>query len=662
MMLPALMANVARGRRVAAPQSSFSTSFTLTSAATSGTYPFTTALGFAQGAAQPGQIATDLSNYQVTVLRTWNDGSVKHARISGRAALTQNVARTVNVTSGTTPSGTALTASDIQAAAPSASIQCGAIGTVNLSSLLASPVRTWISGPECVECHYRATVGSTLLNAWFHVRLYADGRLWVRAIVENGYLDNGSGAAASNATQTYVPTITIGGSTVYNNGGASISHYAWQSYTAEGWIGGDPQVTPLANVTYLKATKLVPNYSFGGASAGTLNGLTQTYTPLSNGQHTVSMGDTGFQAAIGLLPNWEALFLATGDARAYRSVLANASHLNSYGIRQRGFSSQRPINPASFSTWNTYGPFNGGLTTIGTGSLQWENNHSPSHGYLAYLLTGDYWYYETMLFGATCVYLVVDTAQGTGTSRMLRQQTRGTGWAIRTLGQACGLATDADIASGQVGEGLRNLLAFQFTTYASAITANGSMIWSGSVYQYQYGGWDYSNTGSPLGSIPPWMTDFWVQSNGMVSDLQPLASMTNLITVRDWMYRFAVGRLGQSGVSAEFNFVRAASYGIKVATSDTGSTWYQSWQEVYEQSYGASNTSATNTLLGSSGSDPASMATGYWGNLHPAIAYAVDHGASGAAAAYARLTGATNYAAGAATFNDTPVFGVTPRS
>ncbi|HEU4724947.1 MAG TPA: hypothetical protein VFU59_06560, partial [Candidatus Eisenbacteria bacterium] len=53
---------------------------------------------------------------------------------------------------------------------------------------------------------------------------------------------------------------------------------------------------------------------------------------------------------------------------------------------------------------------------------------------------------------------------------------------------------------------------------------------------------------------------------------------------------------------------------------------------------------------------------GYWGNLRPALSYAVDHGAAGASAAYSRLTGASNYATGAATLNDVPVWGVKPRT
>jgi hypothetical protein len=190
---------------------------------------------------------------RVVVKRRWNDGSVKHAVIVGRTDLTANTPKTISIVVGAPTPGTDLTAASIQSAAPSASVQCGSIGTVNLSSLLGSPFRTWISTPEMVECHYRAPVGSDPnLVVWFHVRLWAGGRLWVRAIVENGYLDNTAGTALNaNSDKSYVPTVTVGGSTVYNNGGSSLAHYANTRWMAEGWIGGDPGITPTHDISYL---------------------------------------------------------------------------------------------------------------------------------------------------------------------------------------------------------------------------------------------------------------------------------------------------------------------------------------------------------------------------------------------------------------------------
>src|SRR2546423_1249196 len=84
--------------------------------------------------------------------------------------------------------------------------QLGSSGTVTLSSLLATPFRTWISGPEMVEAHYRSAVGSDpTLVVWFHVRLYKGGQIWIRTAVENGYVN------VATTDKVYVPNVTVNG-------------------------------------------------------------------------------------------------------------------------------------------------------------------------------------------------------------------------------------------------------------------------------------------------------------------------------------------------------------------------------------------------------------------------------------------------------------------
>src|SRR5207248_6769227 len=125
------------------PAPSAVTWFQLTSAVT-GSFPFSVGLGFKKGDI-PGEPVLDNATSQVIVKSRWSDNSVKHAIASGHIALTAGVPATVNVSSSASvPAGSNLTAADIQAANPSASVQLGSFGTVNLSSLLANPFRTWI--------------------------------------------------------------------------------------------------------------------------------------------------------------------------------------------------------------------------------------------------------------------------------------------------------------------------------------------------------------------------------------------------------------------------------------------------------------------------------------------------------------------------------------
>jgi hypothetical protein len=166
-----------------------------------------------------------------------------------------------------------------------------------------------------------------------------------------------------------------------------------------------------------------------------------------------------------------------------------------------------------------------------------------------------------------------------------------------------------------------------------------------------------------VGVMAPWQQHFVVQTLGHLSDIEPLSDMSALIAVRDYYYRWPVGLLGDSG-PANFCFTQASQYNIKIADIQTGDTtnYFDSWGEVFLKTFGAANGSCGTSLLGGGGGQPANASTGYYGNLMPAIAYAVDHGATDAAAAWARLTGTSNWSiVENSGFDDIPMWGIVPR-
>lgn len=629
--------------QIVAPPAPQSISFQLNSPTGGADLPFTLGYGFRQGDFPPGtSLTTDASDIQVVIKRRWNDNSVKHAVVSGRVTLNPGDPKTVTIVQGTGSTAAPLTSANIQAAAPVASVQCGAIGTVQLSTLLASPVRTWVSGPEMVECHYRAPVGAdATLEVWFHVRLWKNGRLWVRAICENGRINT------TTTDRSYVPTVVIGGVTIYNNGGTPLLHYRNTRWSVEGWIGGDPQVTPKHNAAYAISTRLVPNYWKRIPASSALDALKQSYNPMSNVDHTASMGDAGYQPPIGLLPLWDALYCTSSDPRAWRSMLANSSGFNSYGIVWRDTNTGQPPRP---SDWPSY-IINSGTFNVGRGTLNWEMNHAPSAGYAAYLFSGDYWHYETMMLHAALLYLC--RTNGQGVNRLLTAETRGTAWNLRTLGQACAIAPSDD----PLLTDYQALLSRQYTHWQN-IKNTAGINQLGSLYQYSMGAW----TGT--GSIAPWMTDFWVATNGHLSDIEPLPAMGALNDVRDWMYRWAVGRLGGGG-SGNYCFTQAAQYGINIASVNNtdATTWFDSWGQVYTATFGVPNTNCSTILQGSSGGAPSTAPfQGYWGVVLVAIAYAVDHGAAGASESWSRLNSASNWGTVEGSgFDNAPTWGVVPR-
>jgi hypothetical protein len=651
---------------VAAPPP-LTAAFRLTSPAGGANLPFTIGCVFQKGQFPSGSTLTlDQGTSQVLVKRLWNDNSVKHAVVSGHVSLTANVPLDIQVVSPAPAPGTALTSADIMTAAPAASLQCGAIGTVQLASLLATPFRTWVSGPEMVECHYRAKVGTDAsLVAWFHVRLYRSGRMWVRVICENGYLD------VNTVDKSYVPTVSIGGTQVYNNGGASLTNYANTRWDQEGWIGGDPQITPKHNSAQLIATKLVPNYWKRNPSENALNGISplttdpfmvQAYKPMDHGGWSLTQGDTGFQYDIGLLPVWDALYCTSGDPRAYRAVTAAARSLGTYAIVWRDSANNLPTRPSGRPTGTIDGG-GGGSNGTQAGATAWDMAHHGSAGYLAYIVTGDYYYLETMQHQAAVCYLCNGVSQGTGTSRVLKGQSRAMAWSLRTVGQLAAIgpsggATDAGTVS--VTSDYAALLAGNMTAWNTERQRPGQNQ-IGILYSYEVD----TNAYNAAGVTATWQHNFASQTLGHLSDIEPLADPTALNAVRDFYYRWPTGLLGDSGAT-NFCFTYASSYTVKVSdiqTSDV-TNFYDTWGQVFQATNGIANATCGSALLGSSGGDPGVASSGYWGNLMPAIAYAVDHGGTGAAAAFARMTGASNWTDienCVPPFDDLPNWGIVPR-
>lgn len=652
------------------------TTFQLTSTQT-GLLPFRIAIPLSNGLNSAASLITSADSSQVVIKRKWNNVSTKHVIIDGHAQLTANTPRTFNLVDTSAIVGTNLTSANIIAANPQATISFtgGIVGSVALASLINSPIRTWVSGPEAVECHYKTSFGGVLV--FFHVRLYKNGRVHVLVSVENGSVD------VVGSDITYSPVVTIGGIQIYNPG--SITHFNHTRLVQEGWIGGDPQVTPKHNVLNLIATKLVPNYFMDTPPAAALNGLHQTYTPYGASDIAVDMTNTGPQPQIGLLPLWDSLFITSlADSRAFNSVIANAKAINNYSIVWRGTAdNDLPCRPSIYPDWtvagkSTVGPsFGGGGPPPGAGLNQWDAAHHGSAGYLAYMLTGDYFHLETMQHQAATGYLTVtwnnnypSVTTGTGgvNRSLFAVAVRAAAWIDRTIGHYTAIAPNDSVFTDYSA-----LLSKQADFGASVLQLPG-VNQLGIIYEYDL----FQGSGHDIPSISVFMHWFMVQVFGTLSDMEPLPSMTNWNITRDWLYKIPVNMLG-TGAGGTYCFSQAAAtfdynFGnANAITSINDTHWAPNWQIVWSQTVGDINDSfpgqslvCGTSLQGTSGSDPASGATSFWANLHPAIALAVDHGSPGATTSYNRLLGASNYsgyrnAVAPNDFASFPNFGIQPR-
>ena len=283
---------------------------------------------------------------------------------------------------------------------------------------------------------------------------------------------------------------------------------------------------------------------------------------------------------------------------------------------------------------------------------------------MAYLLTGRFYFMEEVQFSATLNFLKQNDSsrsagQGVLLSNVGANTTRGAAWSTRTLAQATCITPDTDVALRT--EFLASLEA-NINYYHSTYVAKPNNP-QGFVAPYS----DYTGVGDQKYFEATWMQDFFTAAYGYALDLDPSLSAAGKTKLREffaWKARSIIGRFGNTSTN-EYAFNDAAQYTLAVAPSDTpdfsGGTgpWYQDWGQIYTGTTGQiNNGTAGNNLRG--GNFPES--TSYWGNLQPALAYAVEHKVPGAAVAYNRMVSAANWSQLANGWNEAPVWGVKPRN
>lgn len=653
----------------------------LTSATGGTALPFTVGQAFRRGDVASGAFvaasAPELVSIGANVRNRWPDGSVKFAVLSGTITLAAGQSAVVAIqSSSAAPIGTAVSLADLRATGVTADIQFGAVRVSWSAADWVSPHRTIQSDSAMSSWTFRKPVGAdTHLVAWLEVRCYKGGSVEVLPWIENGYLTvAGPGAKSGRATFTLGGTLRYdsindaGIGTVNASGTLTIYHHARavliRNNVISYWLGAAPQIQPTHDRNYLRDTKFIPAYYPVNLDPSALSALTTHYSPGRICYTTGGMGNAGYAPDIGLLPNTSALYLISGDVRAYSAVLSTGFSLACYSIHYRDEATNRPLLFANHPN-RSMATGNGLPAPDGNGSVLYASSHHPSAAYLPYLLTGWDWFLEEMQFQTTGHYLSRNqvyrrnanffiVASAWGWNHNENGGVRAIAWTFRTLAMTAALTPDADTT-------MRN----QFVT---AINYNASE-WRAQMQSGPFAnalGFYNIFPPSPTPASGTWMNGFLAASVGLTWDLEVAtgAGRDNLLWFRDFNYRMFAGLLGRPGVSSEYCFTRAANYAA-LAFADANGNWLTTWGDVWTRSYGFGNTNPNqdnNTLTGGNIGDLEGLSTSYWGNIQPAIAYAVDHGAPDALAGYNRMINSTNWATRVPGFNLVPVWAIKPRS
>lgn len=666
-------------------------SFTIVSPATLSNAPFTTGHAFKKGQVPAGAALNSSSaTIQVVKKNAWSDGSLKYAIISGVANLTGNIPLSVPINYGPAVGGAALTIADLKATGITASIATDVFGGASWSNTdWDAPHKTWITGPVMSSWLYRKQIGTDAhLVGWLEVRLYQTGNVEVLPWVENGYLME---AAPTNKAATY--SFTLNGVQKYSASLNFLHHTRSPLLSGTAlsyWTSTDPQVVPRLDVVYLQQTELVPTYSTATTTSNLSSSISTsaTYTPFlpggfiysDNGYGNDAMQNSGYERPTGLLPTHDVAYLVCDDNHEllYGAVVRNGFFCGRYPIHYRDKNTQ---NPLKFSDWpdlclgNGSGVYNNGASSVmqtpdATGGYKtYDPAHSPSVGFMAYLITGRYYFLEELQFAVTVNYLAKQRVIRGGSQNLLLPevgawQTRACAWTWRTLSQALCVTPDDDTTGlrAEFKTSAEININSLHTTYVAQANNPFGFIKPGDSY----------GAGSTF--LATWQQDFVTAAFGYSLGLDIAVAadvLTKLKQFFQWKAKSAVVRMGSQ---SDFWYINGAPYVARVSPVDnpdydngTG-PWYANPTEMYSGTYDPS-TRYTGTVYDWMGATdgtlaaqytPGTWATSMWGNLHPALAYAVRYGVPGAEAAYSRMTSATNYNSIQTTFNTAPVWSVQP--
>ena len=667
--------------------------FSLTSSAGGTNLPFSIGQVFRQGDVTAGAVLGADTAIQVRSKATWPDGSLKFALISGRKTLTAGVASVVTMSiNGTVSSGSNLTTTDLRTvmAGQTCSIDCETFGSASWATTdFDSPAYSWVSGPTMSSWIYRKAVDAHL-SAWIEVRLYLGGAVEILPWVENGTLTTAGANKSANyvftlgSTQRFSSVIDVKGRTrVPLLSGTGVFSY---------WLGADPGITPAHNTTYLMSTGMVPTYGWTSPSTGTLNSLLQAYTPNTLAGINSSMGTAGSSAA--LIPTQQALYLTSGgDARAWRGAMVFGLSGGSWSTHYRDATTNAVPKFSDYpNIW-----FDAGTPVIpahtGGSNGTAVTTHQPSYGYLPFMLTGRWWFWEENAFWTFWNYQQArvrsrqgETSFETGPFRNTlgsagvidcRSGTyanRGGHWSIRTLAQTFALCPSDHPTYASWKTAWEANADYYKVVFVDGTHSPGWVSPQGFLGDYSSGGTSlYDNGGTNTWWGAGWMSAFGVQAWGFASDLgldQSATSKANHLAVRNHAYKQVTTR-SSDGLSGRYNWRRFGVYNYPLGSDENGlppETWFTGDQSYanYLAARGVANIPSTPGLTLKDHSTDTDMtvssttATDYGAFALGGLAYAVKHAAPGGIDGWARVSGASNFDSGFAGLHNNPEHAIAP--
>ena len=464
--------------------------------------------------------------------------------------------------------------------------------------LKAENFQVWLAGPLVSEWRFADAFKDAAGNAHPHLalkgslRVYRNGAARLDVVVENGWA-----YAPAPRDYTYDVSVALGTDTVYTKSG--LLHYHLSRWRKVFWWGAEPRVHVSQDARYFIETRAVPTYDLRVRVAQqALNDYakkltTPDFEPMGKGLATPGMATTGGRPEIGPLPDWAAAQILSQDAAAWAATLAMGDLSGSWPIHYRD---QKTDLPATLDDY----PY---MTLLGTppsainkrtGKSEWfpscegrcktpffpDSSHQPSFAYLPYLISGDYYYLEELLFWANWNLLQLAPPYRSFEIGLLKSgQVRGQAWSLRTLAQAAYIAPDLHPLKRYFVDRLKWNLNWYSDNFSNSPDANKLGVLTAG----------YAIVSSDGLGLPPWQDDFFTWAIGYTwalgfSEARPLMQ---------WKAKFPVGRM----IDPDYCWIFASEYMVNVRASKQSEQLFETFREVYRATI-AERVNSKGTRLG----------------------------------------------------------------
>lgn len=324
--------------------------------------------------------------------------------------------------------------------------------TVNFATLLQSAINAgaldvWMHGPLATEIRVRQTVDvHFVIEA--DIRRYSTGAVRTAVTVSNDRIVTIGGKFREPSSKTYSWAIKSGASTLAS--GSNLTQWSCSRWIKRVWTGSAaPVARTLFNFDEWQNAKAIPLHDTSiPASESTMASVNTAYGSASNGPLGVSlweqfMGQTGGRYDLGMFTGWQALYLASGDKRMETVVKGMADcaggipwhwrHETTHGIMtidEFPTTFIVPSDPPNYRpSQETFDP-----DYVGNGG-NWKPDaqHRPQCTALAYLITGDRYYLDELIFDAAALMIGRDGYRLGSFGSMHTSAGRGMAWTWRTM-------------------------------------------------------------------------------------------------------------------------------------------------------------------------------------------------------------------------------------